>query len=114
MCCRLSPVPSLRTGRAFRRVYQGGRHVASPFFVVYRLPSCETRLGLSVSKKVGNAVVRNRVRRLIKESFRLRPPAPGMYVVVARAGVGLLPPRTAFAQVDASLGALFRRLGAVC
>jgi ribonuclease P protein component len=76
-------------------------------------PRDASRLGLSVSKKVGNAVTRNRVRRLVKESFRLTPPAPGYdYVVVARPAAGLLPRRGAFAQADTALDGLLKRLGA--
>lgn len=119
MSCRhkasLSPVASLRKTAAFRRVYEGGRYVAHPLFVVYALAGeeGEPRLGLSVSKKVGSAVVRNRVRRLIKESCRLSPPAGGYdYVVVARRAAGELPRKGAFAQVHSTLGKLFKRLTA--
>ena len=69
------------------------------------------RLGLSVSKKVGNAVVRNRIRRLIKESCRLCPPTGGFdYVVVARAAVAQVPKQEAFAKVSEALAQLFKRL----
>jgi ribonuclease P protein component len=113
MCCRRKPILTLRTGNAFRAVYQGGRHyVAGSFFVVYVKPSEETRLGLSVSKKVGNAVVRNRVKRWVKESCRLRPLAGGYdCVVVARPAVGLLPRKGAYTKVDKVLGDAFNRLG---
>jgi ribonuclease P protein component len=70
------------------------------------------RLGLSVSKKVGNAAVRNRVRRWVKESCRLSPPAPGFdYIVVARPAAGQLSQKGAFALVDGTLAELFARLG---
>lgn len=49
-----------------------GRKVHTPHFIVLNVvePTHPTRLGVTVSRKVGNAVVRNRVKRLIKEFFR--------------------------------------------
>lgn len=58
----------------FNRVFRFGKSVANHQFVLYQnnQPSIHTfRLGISVSKKVGNAVVRNRIRRLVKEIIRL-------------------------------------------
>lgn len=61
----------------FNKVYRHGKSFANQQFVVYVLnwhPSLlgdSFRLGISVSKKVGNAVVRNRLRRMIKEIVRL-------------------------------------------
>ncbi|MBC8080321.1 MAG: ribonuclease P protein component [Gorillibacterium sp.] len=58
----------------FNRVYRRGKSVANLQFVVYVLPRKEQgpfRLGVSVSKKLGNAVVRNRIRRTMKEIVRL-------------------------------------------
>lgn len=118
MSCRhkAAPIASLRDNRAFRQVYQAGRRAAGPLFVIYTFTQevpRPPRLGLSVNRKVGNAVVRNRVRRLIKESFRLTPPVSGRdYVVVARQAAGVLPCASAFAQVDAALGKLRKRLAA--
>ena len=122
MCCPHNPsglhrpIASLRDTRAFRHVYQGGRHAAGPLFVIYarkQETAAHPRLGLSVSKKVGGAVTRNRVKRLIKESCRLRGLSGGRdYIVVARASAGLLTRATAFAQINAELGGLFKRLNA--
>lgn len=56
----------------FQKVYKQGKSVANKQFIVYRLANPENehfRLGISVSKKIGNAVTRNRIKRAIRESF---------------------------------------------
>ena len=57
----------------FRRIYAKGRSGVSPYLVVYVHPNRRrrNRLGVTVSTKLGHAVVRNRVRRRIREIFRL-------------------------------------------
>jgi ribonuclease P protein component len=63
----------LRNREDFSRIYRGGKSFANGQFVVYwsKQPSAEPfRLGVSASKKIGNAVVRNRMRRMIKEIVR--------------------------------------------
>ncbi|MEC0093775.1 ribonuclease P protein component [Paenibacillus macquariensis] len=63
----------LRNRADFSRVYRHGRSFANHQFVVYWFRKKEVeqfRVGISVSKKVGNAVVRNRMRRLVKEIVR--------------------------------------------
>jgi ribonuclease P protein component len=59
----------------FNKVYRYGKSVANHQFVLYYLPQPKLehfRLGVSVSKKIGNAVVRNRLRRMMKEIVRLK------------------------------------------
>ena len=75
--------------REFGKVYQSGRSKADACLVLYILENGtdEKRLGISVSKKIGNSVVRSRVKRIIKEGFRLQEPklANGFdYVWIAR------------------------------
>jgi ribonuclease P protein component len=71
-------------------VFRNGRSHAGPELVLYTFPRGEEstpRLGLSVSRKVGGAVDRNRVKRLLREAFSLeaeRLPAGTDAVVVAR------------------------------
>lgn len=62
----------MRTQTEFDQVYQSNVFAADDFLVIRarRNELGITRLGLSVSKKVGNAVVRNRWKRLIREAFR--------------------------------------------
>lgn len=63
----------LRNRADFSRVYRHGRSFANHQFVVYwfhKKDIEEFRAGISVSKKVGNAVVRNRMRRVVKEIVR--------------------------------------------
>ena len=64
---------SLKKNRDFRYVYQKGRSYANKYFIMYVLENHHDRnyLGISVSKKVGNSVVRHRICRLVRESYRL-------------------------------------------
>lgn len=64
---------SLRRKYDFKRVYVKGKSLADYHLVLYCLKNGtdQNRLGISVSKKVGNSVVRSRVTRLIKENYRL-------------------------------------------
>ncbi|HHW56261.1 MAG TPA: ribonuclease P protein component [Clostridia bacterium] len=57
----------------FKKIYSNGKSIANQFVVIYYIPNNLhfNRVGYSVSKKIGKSVVRNRVRRLLHESFRL-------------------------------------------
>lgn len=57
----------------FQKIYKNGISLANKYLVMYIMKnnSRENRLGISVSKKVGNSVVRHRITRLIRESYRL-------------------------------------------
>ena len=65
--------PSVKKNSDFQIVYKNGRSYANRLLVmyVYQTGREETRIGISVSKKVGNSVVRHRVTRLLRECFRL-------------------------------------------
>lgn len=64
---------SIKKNEDFQKVYQSGKSYANKYLVMYvKKNELETgRLGISVSKKVGNSVVRHRIARLIRESYRL-------------------------------------------
>lgn len=64
---------SIKKNRDFLNVYHNGKSYANKYLVMYVLNnnSEENRFGITVSKKVGNSVVRHRVTRLIRESIRL-------------------------------------------
>ena len=65
---------SLKKNRDFQIVYREGKSCANRYLVMYVRENglSENRLGVSVSKKVGNSVVRHRVTRLVRESYRLQ------------------------------------------
>lgn len=65
---------SLKRNADFQNVYKNGRSYANRYLVMYVLENQtgRNRLGISVSKKVGNSIVRHRVTRLIRESYRLQ------------------------------------------
>ena len=64
---------SLRKNRDFQVVYKNGRSYANKYLVMYIMENDQNknRLGISVSKKVGNSVVRHHITRLVRESYRL-------------------------------------------
>lgn len=64
---------SLKKNYEFVRIYKKGRFFAGRYLVIYTMknPFSANRLGITVNKKVGKSVKRNRVKRLIRESYRM-------------------------------------------
>jgi ribonuclease P protein component len=95
----------LRKSEDFQEVIQKGFSVANRQFVIYTLTKKEEeplRIGISVSKKIGNAVTRNRVKRLIREVIRQNLEQitwRGDFVVIARTPTAEMD----FAEVSVSL-----------
>jgi len=112
----LMPAKTLKNTGEFKKVYSRGRYAADDLFVVYALANEAdfNRLGLSINKKVGKAVVRNRVRRWLKESYRTHFEENIKrgydFVIVARSASGGLAGDGAFIKVTNSLSKLFKRL----
>ena len=99
---------SLKENAVFRRLYHRGNSAGSRYLVVYCRPNGTkvSRLGFTVSTKLGHAVVRNRIRRRLREIYRLVEPdlKPGYdIVVVARS-----------ATIDAEFALLERNLRHLC
>lgn len=67
---------TIKENRTFRRIYNRGKSAVTPFLVLYCRPNGQdhNRLGVTVSTKLGGAVVRNRARRRLREVFRLARP----------------------------------------
>ena len=65
---------SLKKNQDFQNVYKYGKSYANRYFVMYVLKNDQekNRIGISVSKKVGNSVVRHHITRLVRESYRLQ------------------------------------------
>ncbi len=65
---------SLKKNRDFQNVYNNGKSYANKYLVMYILENNlnKNRIGISVSKKVGNSVIRHHITRLVRESYRLQ------------------------------------------
>jgi ribonuclease P protein component len=106
----------IKTRPEFLTCYARGRKYYSRFFLLFCLPDAArgqsgTRLGLSVGRKIGNAVKRNRLKRLLREFFRQHREAffPGCdIVVVAKRGID--PMKLQLIDVQEDLLAALRRL----
>ena len=101
---------SLKNYRQFQSVYKNGKSYANKYLVMYirENGTDRNRIGISVSKKVGNSVVRHRVTRLVRESYRLQEAMfdSGLdIVVVARQGAASVD----YFEIEEALLSLGRR-----
>ena len=109
---------SMKENSLFRRLYARGKSAANSYLVIYcrKNGSTENRIGYTVSKKLGHAVVRNRVRRRLREIYRLNAHKfkPGYdIVVVARSrsvGASYQKLEAGFLNACGKLGLLEERL----
>jgi ribonuclease P protein component len=119
----MQPTPRLRFGAELRlrsklqfdAIYAGGRRIDDKFFALRVKPNGLThpRVGLAVAvKTAGNAVARNRLRRMIRESFRLaQHELPAVDIVVGAKFPTREAPATA---LRASLATLWQRVATTC
>ena len=105
----------------FDRAYRDGRSHANRHLVLYAFPrettddEADVRLGISVGRKVGNAVERNKVKRAMREAFwglSARLPAGHDFVLVGRSGIAELVDREGTPGLSTSIATLLDEAGA--
>ena len=89
---KMKSIIKIKESYIFRRAYRKGKALVCPFAVVYVLknPRPNVRLGITTGKKLGNAVCRNRARRVITAAFRSVLPqikTGNDFVIVARSRI---------------------------
>lgn len=109
------PAHRLRTRREFAACFDAGRRYHGKFFLLFVLPRQDRdacwRLGMAISKKVGNAVARNRVKRVLRECFRLGAPgAVSALDIVVVAKKSLDPGRVTLDAALRDIGPLLARM----
>ncbi len=104
----MEKIVSLRRNQEFRRVYTKGKYFSSSSLVTYALRNRLgfLRLGITTSKKIGNAVKRNRARRVIRVAYRmLKQKLSGNFdvVVVARSKATEIKSKDIFKELSYSM-----------
>ncbi len=102
----------LKLNHVFRRLYQKGNQAGNRYLVLYarKNRTRENRVGITTGKKLGHAVTRNRVRRRLREIYRLNEDrfVPGYDIVVVARSQAV---NASFAQLQDSYLALAARIG---
>lgn len=100
---------SLGRNKQFQYVYRRGRRTPGKVLALTYLKARDLKVGFSVSGKVGGAVTRNRIRRMLCEDFRMIRSTlkPGKYVFAARAGAA----EASHAQLTREMHSILMRAG---
>lgn len=102
------PEERIRKRQDYLRIYdQGNRfHTRNFTIITCRNPAGIKRLGTAVGKKTGNAVKRNRIKRLLREFFRLNKamfPESSDVVIIARKGISWLAYKDVYTELESRL-----------
>jgi ribonuclease P protein component len=103
---------SLIKNKDFGRVYRKSRYYVGNFIILYSLPNrlAKNRLGITASRKTGKSVRRNRIRRLIRENYRLNEASikTGFDIVFVVRKKDMLP---GFKEIEKDMKYLLRKAG---